>query len=58
MENTTVLNAIATELVAWQADGKDAPDALVRIAEILHTTGRLVERLPDFYARRDACGVD
>ena len=58
MESTTVLNAITTELVAWQADGKDAPDALVRIAEILHTTGRLAERLPDFYARRDACGVD
>ena len=58
MENANVLNAITNELVAWQADGKDAPDALVRIAEILHTTGRLDGRLPDFYARRDACGVD
>ena len=54
MENANVLNAIAAELVAWQADGKDAPDALVRIAEILHDTGRLEGRLPDFYAHRDA----
>jgi len=54
MQNPIVLNAIAAELVAWQADGKEAPDALVRIAEILHTTGRLDGRLPDFYARRDA----
>ena len=54
MENANVLNAITNELVAWQADGKDAPDALVRIAEILHTTGRLDGRLPDFYARRSA----
>ena len=58
MDHTTVLNAITNELVAWQADGKDAPDALVRIAEILHDTGRLADRLPDFYARRDACDVD
>jgi hypothetical protein len=54
MQNPIVLNAIAAELVAWQADGKKAQDALVRIAEILHTTGRLEDRLPDFYARRDA----
>ena len=52
--NTNVLNAIAAELTAWQADNKPAPDALVRIAEILHTTGRLSDRLPDFYAHRDA----
>ena len=54
MDHTIVLNAITTELVAWQADGKEASDALVRIAEILHDTGRLTDRLPDFYARRDA----
>jgi len=54
MDNAIVLNAIAAELTAWQADGKTAPDALVRIAEILHTTGRLEDRLPDFYAHRDA----
>ena len=54
MQNPIVLNAITTELVAWQADGKEASDALVRIAEILHDTGRLTDRLPDFYARRDA----
>jgi len=54
MQNPIVLNAIAAELVAWQADGKKAQDALVRIAEILHDTGRLTDRLPDFYARRDA----
>jgi hypothetical protein len=58
MDHTTVLNAITNELVAWQADGKDASDALVRIAEILHTTGRLDSRLPDFYARRDASVMD
>jgi len=54
MQNPIVLNAIAAELVAWQADGKEAPNALVRIAEILHDTGRLTDRLPDFYAHRDA----
>ena len=54
LRHATVLNSIAAELVAWQADGKEAQDALVRIAEILHTTGRLEDRLPDFYARRSA----
>jgi len=54
LRHATVLNSIATELVAWQADGKEAQDALVRIAEILHDTGRLTDRLPDFYAHRDA----
>jgi len=53
MNNTNVLNAITAELTAWQADGKPAPDALVRIAEILHTTGRLEGSLPAFYAHRD-----
>ena len=51
LRHATVLNSIAAEIVAWQADGKEASDALVRIAEILHTTGRLEDRLPDFYAR-------
>ena len=54
LRHAAVLNSIAAELVAWQADGKDASDALVRIAEILHTTGRLDDRLSDFYARRSA----
>jgi len=54
LRHAAVLNSIAAELVTWQADGKEAPDALVRIAEILHDTGRLDGCLPDFYARRDA----
>lgn len=52
--HATVLNAITAELVAWQADDKEASDALVRIAEVLHDTGRLEGRLPDFCTRRSA----
>jgi len=54
LNHTETLNAIAAELAHWQADGRlHAGDSLVRIAEMLHNTGRLVDRLPEFYARRD-----
>ena len=52
--NTETLDAIAAELSRWQADGRiNASDSLVRVAEMLHNTGRLDGRLPEFYARRE-----
>ena len=57
--HTETLNAIAAELATWQADGRlHAGDSLVRIAEMLHDTGRLTDRLPHFYARRDCRVLD
>jgi hypothetical protein len=54
IDHTATLNAIAAELDRWQRDGRlDASDSMVRIAEILHTTGRFDGRLSHFYARRD-----
>jgi hypothetical protein len=59
IDHTATLNAIAAELNRWQADGRlHAGDSLVRIAEMLHDTGRLTDRLPHFYARRDCRVLD
>ena len=53
-DHSQTLNAIAAEIDRWQRDGRNhASDSLVRIAEMLHNTGRLDGRLPHFYARRD-----
>ena len=52
IDHTTTLNAIAAELDRWQRDGRlNASDSLVRLAELVHDTGRLDGRLPHFYAR-------
>jgi hypothetical protein len=52
--NTDTLDRIAAELLHWQQDGRrNGLDSLVRIAEMLHDTGRLADRLPEIYARRD-----
>ena len=54
IDHTDTMNAIAAELDRWQRDGRlSAADSMVRIAELLHNTGRLDGRLPHFYARRD-----
>ena len=54
IDHTQTLNAIAAELDRWQRDGRlQASDSMVRIAELLHNTGRLDGRLPHIYARRD-----
>jgi hypothetical protein len=59
IDHTQTLNAIAAELTRWQADGRlNAADSLVRIAEMMHNTGRLTDRLPEFYARRDCRVLD
>jgi hypothetical protein len=59
IDHTQTLNAIAAELLQWQADGRhSSADSLVRIAELLHNTGRLTDRLPEFYARRDGRVLD
>lgn len=54
IDHTATLNAIAAELDRWQTNDRlNASDSLVRIAELLHNTGRLTDRLPEIYARRD-----
>jgi hypothetical protein len=59
IDRTQTLDAVAAELTRWQADGRlSAADSLVRIAEMLHNTGRLTDRLPEFYARRDCRVLD
>jgi hypothetical protein len=59
LDHSQTLNAIAAELLRWQQDGRNnAADSMVRIAEMLHNTGRLTDRLPEFYARRDCRVLD
>jgi hypothetical protein len=54
IDHTIILDAIAAELDRWQRDGRcNASDSMVRLAEMLHNTGRLDGRLPHFYARRE-----
>lgn len=54
IDYSQTLNAIAAELDRWQRDGRlNASDSIVRVAELLHNTGRLDGRLSHFYARRD-----
>jgi hypothetical protein len=58
-DQSLTLNAMAAEILRWQADGRlNAADSLVRIAEMLHNTGRLTDRLPEVYARRDCRVLD
>ena len=58
-DHTQTLDAIAAELLKWQQDGRRiAADSMVEIAALLHNTGRLADRLPEFHARRDGRLLD